>query len=46
MVLQGHMTNKNSFISTTRAVPVTKFDRMMSYLDGFLPIKSNHPLIK
>ena len=44
MVLQGDVTNKNHYISTTRVPMVTKFGSMVTCLDGFLPIKSKDPL--
>ena len=40
MVLQGHMTNKNHYISTTRVPMATKLGRMVTHLDGLLPLKS------
>ena len=45
MVLQGHVTSKNHDISTTRVPIATKLGRMITYLDGLLPIKSCDPLI-
>ena len=42
--LQGDVTNKNHYISTTRVPMVTKFGSMVTCLDGFLPIKSKDPL--
>ena len=38
MVLQGHLTSKNPYISTTRVSIANKFHKMMIYLDG-LPFK-------
>ena len=44
VVLQGHGTNKNLYISTT--VPMaTGLGRVMTYLDGLRPLKSHDPLI-
>ena len=40
---QDHVTNKN--ISTTRVPMVTKLGRMVTYLEGLQPIKSDDPLI-
>ena len=40
VVLQGHMANKNHYISIA-----TKLGRMMASLDGLLPIISHDPLI-
>ena len=34
--LQGHITNKNVYISNTRVSIATKLGRMITYLDGFL----------
>ena len=45
VILQGHLTNKNYFLSTTRVPMATKIDRLMTYLDGLLPIKSQNLLI-
>ena len=45
MVLQGHVTNENHYISSTRVPMATKLSRMIIYLDGFLSIKSFDPLI-
>ena len=39
------MTNWNHDISTTTVPMVTKLGRMVTYLDGLLPIKSHDPLI-
>ena len=39
------MTNKNYFISTVRVPMATNFDRMMTYPDGLLSIKSHDSLI-
>ena len=44
MVLQGHLTNENHYISTTRLPITTKFDRMVTYLDGLLLKKLKDPL--
>ena len=46
MVLQGHVKNKNHYISITRVPMATKLGRMMTSLDGLLPIMSHDPLIK
>ena len=40
MVLQRHITNKNHYISTTRVSVATKFDRIITCLDGLIPIKA------
>ena len=45
VVLQGHRTNKNHYISTTRVSMATKLGMMVTYLDGPLPIKSHDPFI-
>ena len=45
VVLQGHVTNKNHYISITRVPMAIKFDRMMTFLDGLLPVMSRDPLI-
>ena len=45
VVLEGHMTDKNHFISTTRMPMISKFVRMIVYLHGLLPIKLHDPLI-
>ena len=46
MVLQGHVTNRNYYTSTTKESMATKSDSTITYLDGLLPIKSHNPLIK
>ena len=45
MSLQGLVTNKNHFISTSRVSMATKFGRMVTYLDGLLPIRSYNSVI-
>ena len=44
-VLQGHVTNKNHFISIARVSIANKICRMMTSLDGLLPMMSRDPLI-
>ena len=38
MVLQGHVTNKNHYISTIRVPMTTKLSRRITYFHGLLPI--------
>ena len=45
MILQGHVSNKNHWISFTRVPMATKLDRIVTYLDGILPIKSHDSFI-
>ena len=45
MVLKGHVTEENHYISTTRVPMATKLDKMITYFDGLLPIKSHDSLI-
>ena len=45
VVLQGHVTNENHYISTTRVPMTTKLGRMITYLDGIQPIKPHDPRI-
>ena len=45
VVLQDHVTNKNHCISITRVPMATKLGRMMTSLDGLLPIMPHDPLI-
>ena len=45
VALQGHVTNKNHYISITRVPLATKLDKMMTPLDGLLPIMSHDPSI-
>ena len=45
MVLQGHVTNKNHYISTTRVSMATKLGGMIASLDELQPIISHDPLI-
>ena len=45
VVLWGHVTNWNHYISTTRVSIAAKLGRMITYFDGLLPIKSFDPLI-
>ena len=42
---QDHVTNGKHRPSTTRVPMATKLGRMITYLDGLLPIKSHDPLI-
>ena len=44
MVLQNHLINKNHHISTDRVPLATKLGGMITYLNGFQPIKSHDPL--
>ena len=46
VVWQGHVTNKNHYISTTRVPVATKHGRMVTYPDWLLTIKSLGALIK
>ena len=41
VVSQGHVTNKSHYISTNTVPMANKLDRMVTYLDGLLPIKSH-----
>ena len=45
VVLKGHLTNKNHYISTTRVPMATKFGRMVALLEELLPMKSHDFLI-
>ena len=45
VVLQGHVTNKSHFISITRVPMAYKLGRIMTVLDGLLPIMSHGTLI-
>ena len=45
MVFQGHPTNENRYIATATVPMATKLGRMVTYLDGLLPMKSHDPLI-
>ena len=45
MVLQGHVANKNHHISITRVSVATKLGRMITSLNGLLPIMLHDPLI-
>ena len=45
MVLQGHVTNENHYISTTRVPMATKLRRTVTYFDGLLRLKS-HGLVR
>ena len=45
MILQGHVTNENRYISTTKVPIDTKLGSMVIYLDGILSIKSLERLI-
>ena len=45
VVLQDYMTNLIPYNSTTRVAMTTILGRMVTYLDGLLPIQSHDPLI-
>ena len=47
MVLQDHVTNENQYmyIYTTTVPMTTKLDRVVTYLEELLRIKSEDPLI-
>ena len=45
MVLQGHVANKNHYISITSVSMATKLGKMIVSLDGLLPIMSHDSLI-
>ena len=45
LVLRDYMTNENHYISTIAMRMATKVDRMVTYLEELLPIKSHDPLI-
>ena len=45
MVLQDNVTNGDYYISTNKGLITTKFDRMITYLDGLVPTKSHDPLL-
>ena len=45
MVLQGHVTNENHYISTTSVTIRAKLGRTKSYFDKLLPRKLHEPLI-
>ena len=45
VVLQGHVANKIHHISITRVSMATKIGRIITFLDGLLPIVSHDPLI-
>ena len=45
VVLQCHVTNKNHYISSTRVPMATKLDRMVTYFERLLTIKSFYALI-
>ena len=45
MILKSHVANKIHYTSIIRVPIVTKLDRMITYLDELLPIKSHDPLI-
>ena len=40
-----HVRNQKHYISTIRVAVTSELGRMVSYLDGLLPIKSNDPLM-
>ena len=46
VVLQNHLINENQHVSTNRVPMATKLDKMVTYLNEFLPIKSYEFLIK
>ena len=43
MVLQGHVTNENHYISTIRVPMATKLKRIITYMNGLLHINSHDP---
>ena len=45
MVLQGHVTNENHYIFTTRVPTATKLGGMVTYLDRLLRLKPHDSLI-
>ena len=45
VVLQCHVTNKNHYISSTKVPMATKLDRMVTYFERLLTIKSFYALI-
>ena len=45
MILRGHVTNENRYISITKVPIDTKLGSMVIYLDGLLSIKSLERLI-
>ena len=45
VVLQCHVTNKNHYISSTKVSMATKLDRMVTYFERLLTIKSFYALI-
>ena len=40
MDFQGHVINKSQYVSLTSILITTKLGRVVTYLEGFLPIKS------
>ena len=46
VIFRNHVTNWIHYISTIRVPVATKFDMIVTYYDGFLPIKSHYTLIK
>ena len=45
MVLQGHVTNENHYISTTRVPMATKLGTIITQFDCFLAIEAYGSLI-
>ena len=45
MFLRDHATNKNDYIFIFTESMATKLDRMMTYLEGLLPLKLPSPLL-
>ena len=43
--MQDHVTNQNHNISITTVPMATKLARIVTYIDGRLPINPNDPLI-
>ena len=43
MILQGHVTNENYYISTIRLTMATKLGRMVTYLDRVSTLKVTDP---
>ena len=45
VILWDHLINWNHYISTTTVPMATKLDRMVTYLNGLVPVKSHSHLI-
>ena len=45
VVLEDQLTNWNHYVSPTKVPMATKLGRIVTHLDGLLPIKSHDPLI-